>query len=242
VRRRLYLFVALALALAAVFVRLGVWQLSRLAERRAQNERTAARLNQSAVPFLALTRDTAGGWLRQAVVEGTPDYDHDFVVTGRSYNGSPGVHIFTPIRVSGNDTAILVNRGWVYAPDAATADLARWHEQRAMFHGFAERFPPPRIPPTIKGRQLRPLGVAGVDSLLPYPFYPLYLVDRDSSSAATPARLEPPDLGNGPHLSYAIQWFSFALIAVVGAGIVWRRSSEQATSGTAIGNRESGTA
>jgi cytochrome oxidase assembly protein ShyY1 len=52
-------------------------------------------------------------------------------------------------------------------------------------------------------------------------------VSQDSVVAAamdsTPARVAPPALDDGPHLSYAIQWFSFAAIALVGSYVVVRR-------------------
>lgn len=215
-------FVALAVLLAAVFVRLGVWQLDRHQQRRAYNADRAARLAASPAPFDTVRR-LREGWMRQASVAGEPDYANEFVVTGRSRNGSPGVHIITPLRLAGNDTAVLVNRGWVYAPDAATIDLKRWRESRTSYSGHTDTLPRPAAPPQLKDRGLRNLGVAGVDQLLPYPFYSLYLIAHDSVPDS-PARLSQPALDGGPHLSYAIQWFCFAAIAIGGAVIVWHKA------------------
>lgn len=213
------MFVALAIALAALFVRLGFWQLARLAERRAHNAETASRLAQPVVAFEKLS-DTSS--FRRVVVAGTPDYANEIVFTGRSRNGSPGVYILTPIRRPSNDSAVVVIRGWVYAPDAATADLSRWRETRRTFSGFVTTLS--RVPPAreqhANGRKLRSLTLGGVQGLLPYPVAPQYVVSEDSAADSTPARLSMPTLDNGPHLSYAIQWFAFAAIAIVGAGIV----------------------
>jgi surfeit locus 1 family protein len=222
VRPRIVVFIALAVALAAVFVRLGFWQLDRLGERRQRNVAIRAVLSAPAMPFAELPR--IGSAMRQAVVVGVPDYANDFVLTGRSRDGSPGVHIFTPVRIRGNDTAVLVNRGWVYAPDAATIDLPRWRESRATFRGYTVEIPAAATVVPPKGRAMRMLNAPAIDSLLPYPFFRHYVVARDSMDERTPARLEDPDLGEGPHLSYAIQWFTFAIIALVGAGIVARKS------------------
>lgn len=215
-------FVVLAVVLAALFVRLGFWQLDRHADRKHFNSDRAARLAAAPLSFDSVRRQPES-WLRQSRVEGEPDYASQFVVTGRSRNGSPGVHIITPVRVTGNDTAVLVNRGWVYAPDAATVDLSRWRESRTSFSGHTDTLATPETAPQLKGRGLRSLTMAGVDSLLPYPFYSLYLVAHDSVPDA-PARLSQPVLDAGPHLSYAIQWFSFAAIAVGGAVIVWLKT------------------
>jgi cytochrome oxidase assembly protein ShyY1 len=62
-----------------------------------------------------------------------------------------------------------------------------------------------------------------------------YLVSQDSAADTTPARLAPPALDDGPHLSYAIQWFSFAVIAIVGAGIVAYRAR---TAGSTAAERD----
>jgi surfeit locus 1 family protein len=221
VTRRLWAFVVLAVVLAVVFVRLGFWQLQRLGERAIANLRTATMLAATPVAYGELP--AANATLRRAWLEGTPDTDREFALLGRSRDGSPGVHIFTPVRVAGSDTAVLVNRGWVYSPDASTVDLARWREPRSRYRGYTSRLPEAGVV-ALKGRGMRTLSAAAVDSLLPYPFQTLYLVSQDSMSDRTPARLPPPDLSNGPHLSYAVQWFAFALIALVGAVIVVRRS------------------
>jgi cytochrome oxidase assembly protein ShyY1 len=42
-----------------------------------------------------------------------------------------------------------------------------------------------------------------------------------------PARRDLPVLDDGPHRGYAMQWFSFALIAIAGAGIVVYRERQQ---------------
>jgi surfeit locus 1 family protein len=215
-------FVALAVLSAAVFVRLGFWQLDRHAQRKSFNADRAARLALGPAPFDSVRR-LREGWLRQATLEGQPDSAREFLITGRSRHGSPGVYIMTPLRMSGNDTAVLVNRGWVYAPDAATADLNRWRESRTSFSGHTDTLPTPPTAPQLKGRGLRSLSMAGVDSLLPYPFHSLYLVAHDSVPDS-PARLSQPVLDAGSHLSYAIQWFCFAAIAIGGAVIVWHKA------------------
>lgn len=216
--RRLVTFLALALVLALLFVRLGVWQLARLEERREVNARVLTQLERPVVPFTELQGDTS---FRRASVSGSPDYEHEILHIGRTRNGSPGVHIFTPVRVAGSDTAVLVNRGWVYAPDAATADLSRWREQRLSFSGFVmqlSRDPVGGARPS--GARVRVLALSAIQPLLPYPVAGTYLVAEDSAGAAAPVRVGRPPLDDGPHLSYAIQWFCFAAIAIGGAIIV----------------------
>jgi surfeit locus 1 family protein len=233
VPRKLIPFVVLAVILGALFVRLGVWQLSRLAERRAANRKLASQLSLPPSP-LADVLGTPVPTNRRARVEGVPDYDQEFVVTGRSRNGSPGVHILTPVRVPGSDTAVLVNRGWAYAADAASTDLPRWREERTSFSGYTQELSAGAAT-SVRGRGLRPLTRDGVRQLVTYPVHAVYLVAQDSGGATAPVRLAAPALDEGPHLSYAIQWFAFAAIALGGTLAVIVRSRGGARSALSEG-------
>jgi surfeit locus 1 family protein len=223
---RLPAFVFFAILSAGVFVRLGVWQLHRLAERRARNALVTARLQAPDADVSTLTGDSASLRFRRVHVAGTPDYEHELVYASRSYKGSPGVNILTPVRVAGHDTAVIVDRGWVYAPDGETVDLAKWRERDSIFTGYVEEFPSvagamsPEHP-----RVITRLGYDAVKRALPFPIAPVYVVMLGDSVIAPDrlARLTPPPLDEGPHLNYAIQWFAFAVIALVGAGVVIRQ-------------------
>jgi len=222
VNRTIGAFVVLAFALGVLFVRLGFWQLDRRRERQQVNARVEARLAQQPVGFAMLPRDSSGAF-RRAVVEGEPDYDHEIVFAGRSRNGSPGVHLITPVRIAG-DRAVLVNRGWVYSPDAATVDRARWRESRTRFSGFTQVIAGGDTTSRVKERTLRRMAMPAIRQLVPYPVDDRFLVAQDSAAEAAPVRLDLPALDEGPHLSYAIQWFCFAAIAFGGAIVVVRRA------------------
>ena len=228
-KKRLAVFVALAVCVAIVCIRLGFWQLDRLAQRRERNRVVAARLAEAPAPLTSLPNDSASR-LRRAFVSGTPDYDHELVLAPRSHEGSPGVHLVTPVRIAGRDTAVLVNRGWVYAPDAITVDRSRWHERATSFTGYAEIADGNSEGVVLREDPLvlRRLAIGAAARALPYPVSPLYLVatapDSATPASARLARLPPPTLDEGPHLGYALQWFSFAAIALIGATVVVVRS------------------
>lgn len=82
--------------------------------------------------------------------------------------------------------------------------------------------------PTERSAPLRSLNRAALESRIQRPVAPVLLVMTSDSAAradSVPRRLEPPVLDNGPHRSYAIQWFSFALIALIGGIVLFRRSA-----------------
>jgi surfeit locus 1 family protein len=235
---KLRLFVALAILAAALFVRLGMWQLSRLDERRLRNRLIAARLEAPPVDVSVLPKDTSLAHYRRVRVTGERDYDHELVYAARTHRGAPGVDLLTPIRVAGSDTAVLVNRGWVYSGDGATVDLAQLRDRDSTFEGYVEEFPPgPGGAFSNNPRTIARLSHEIASKALPYPIAPFYVVLSDdpftladtASKTRQPIRIGAPALDEGPHKSYAFQWFSFAGIALVGAGVVIKQSRSSGT-------------
>ena len=232
--RRTIAFIVFSLAVALVCVRLGVWQLDRREEVRRRNAEVGAQLRERPAPFTVAVREGDGARHRRVTLAGTADYAKERVHAARTRDGSPGVHILTPIRLERGDTAVLVNRGWIYAPDGATADLSRWREgESLMITGYVERFEPAGSGGTLTttGGQhvLRRLDHASASAGLPYPLARLHVVATEvrsltPDSGETPPRLPLPSQSAGPHLGYAIQWFAFAAIAVIGAGAVAMRA------------------
>lgn len=227
-RVRLGLFVALAVVLAAICTRLGFWQISRLHQRRAYNALVRSRLDSAEVDVEALPADSTARF-RRVRVTGTPDYAHQFIWAARIHNGSPGVNFLTPYRIPGRDSAVLVDRGWIYSPDGATADEARWRDTATTLTGFVELFA------DVKGATFstRPkiisrLSYDVVAKQLPYPLAHRYVAMIGDSVMAPDriARLTLPPLDEGPHFNYAVQWFAFALVALIGAGYVVNQSRQ----------------
>lgn len=220
--RRMLAFAAIAMLAAVVFVRLGLWQLDRLGQRRARNRQIA---EQASAPAAAWS-DTTAVRYRRVRLTGRPDYEREVILVGRSRQGSPGVNIVTPLQLPGSDTAVLVNRGWVYSPDATKIDRNAWREGKdtlLTIEGYVEGFAPPG-PGDLPETQwiARRLSYEAVSARLPYPLAPAYVVAVQTTRAeptGRPARAPPPTVNDGPHLGYAVQWFLFAIIAIVGAGI-----------------------
>lgn len=217
--------VLLALGAAALFIRLGIWQMGRLRERQANNAAITSRMTLSPI---VLARDTAALdhpddslLYRRVVAAGTFDYGHEFVDEFESFEGSPGVNLVTPLRLA-DGRAVLVVRGWVFSPDARGrhldhADFAE--PDTALIQGILVQ---------ARGKwAIRPDSAARV---LPYPVLPFLLL-RTSPPGRTRKPLVPvpvPALDNGPHLSYAIQWFAFAAIALAGGGLFYFRKIDSA--------------
>src|SRR5690606_20817014 len=180
---------------------------------------------------------------RIADARGLFDNDRYIVLPGRSHQGVPGVHLIMPLRLADRPAAVLINRGWVPSPDAATIDAADFAvRDSADVRG-------PVLPFPGRAQSLAPRDVVARDSAFRHVWYtidesalraqfPYPLLDvmirqlPDASSAERyPARLGPPVLDEGPHLGYALQWFAFALVGIIGwfALVIRSRSAPRAT-------------
>lgn len=214
------------LAMAAIFARLGIWQVHRLRERRAAN---AIALAARSAPVISLGGPSGGADPvgRRVRVRGRYDHTHDVVLRGKEYGGVPGVEIVSPLLMEGTRRAVLVNRGFVPSPDAVTVypDSLREPGEQSV-EGIALKITPGGGAPLQRGDETSwaRLDLAALRARFPYPISAFYIQQTpDTALPRFPRRLAPPLLDDGPHLSYAIQWFAFAIIATVFAGIVWRQ-------------------
>jgi surfeit locus 1 family protein len=233
--RRIILF-GFLLLMAAACTSLGLWQLRRLATRLAANREALAGRR---LPVLRVEGGSARALLpnRRAQLTGELDEGREFLLRWRVVQGVPAIQVVTPLRIAGNDTAVLVNRGYIPAPDAVDPGSATWSEPgQTRFRGVLLPIPDrgDGAPLQHGARETwKSLDLRAMRSRLPYPLAPVYLIAEPDSSAGLahtvrgrvyPFRAEPPALGEGPHLMYAVQWFGIAAaVAAFGVLFVWRR-------------------
>jgi len=203
-----------ALVAAGICTRLGVWQLDRLAERRARSAEIRALGALPPVEVQAgVPRDSLVG--RRVFARGVYDYGQERLWRPRPYQGVPGVDLVTPLRLE-DGSAVLVDRGWVPSPDAAHVDQTAWRgPDTAEVRGLGVALPRGRgdvDPGRLVDSVPYPLHEVGIQLLPPRP------------SQSVPVPLPAPVLGNGPHLAYAFQWFSFAAIVLVGTFVLLRKA------------------
>lgn len=233
---RRYVVLVVGAAAAAVCLRLGFWQLSRLRQRQAFRAKVEARMQQppfelsarSALPVVTFgTPDSLA--YRPGLARGVFDFTRQLVIIGRTVDEVPAVYVVTPLHLFGG-AAVLVERGWVPSPDAYSADLDSLAERdTADVRGIlltVRAAQPPTTQDTTWPVHLASDDPDRLSGSFPYPLLPWVLRRTEAPAGAPPAlrTIPPPAVDNGPHLSYAIQWFSFALIALVGSVILYRKT------------------
>jgi surfeit locus 1 family protein len=225
------------LAGVAFLCRLGFWQLERHEQRRA--------LNAQIVAGMALPPTTLREPLpsideldyRHVAVRGVFDTEHEILLRNRSLNGATGYHLITPLRLSGSDAAVLIDRGWIpltesdpqsraiFAPPAGELQLVGI-ARRSQAGSGGPQDPPfsaerPRLDAWFR------IDIERIQQQTPYRLLPVFIQLQPDEGAPTtlPQPVATTDLGMGSHLGYAIQWFSFAVIFLVGYIIFMQRRS-----------------
>ncbi|MGA0863793.1 MAG: SURF1 family protein [Ilumatobacteraceae bacterium] len=238
-------FVALHLlvvVLVAVMVNLGVWQLSRLDEKRAANAIIEARADDNPVDIATLrgsgALDPAENEWRSVVISGSYDPARAVTVLNRSAEGIAGTHSVAPFR-SDDGRWIWVNRGFVplaeSTPAAPTGSLTVvGHLKRSEKRGALGA-----VDSTDSSTvEFQRLDVPLLNKLLTADdgsvetMFLLLAKESPETSDTWPARIPLPPLDEGSHLSYAGQWFLFSAVAVGGWLVIVRRSIRQSREST----------
>jgi surfeit locus 1 family protein len=206
--------------MAAVMLRLGVWQLDRAEEKRQILADYEARMAAPPVDLNAMVPHDDMEYYR-VVARGEFDTAHQLLLDNRVHQGVPGYQVLTPYRIG--DVAVLVNRGWVPGT------------------GYRDRLPAiplDQVPDRIRGRVKIPsepvfemtdavafasgwpkvvqyVNPAAMSKELGYDLLP-YVVLMDAELSGGFIRDWPViNMQPAKHTSYAIQWFGLVLVLLV---------------------------
>lgn len=246
-RRPLWIVSHIAvLCLIVSMIGLGVWQLNRLSQKKELAAQILARRDQPAVPVQSLSgvgqKDLDAVRYRTVTATGRFEADEQVFIRNRSLDGQPGSWLVAPIRLS-DDTLVLVLRGWVSVqsgPELPTDPSLAPPEGEVIVRGGlmrseqAGRFGGTDDPAGRKNSFKR-LTSEGIGEQLDAPVRSgfIQLTDQDPPLSGDDLVLVPlPEPSEGPHFSYAVQWFVFTAIAIIGYPIVLRN---QARGGRSVG-------
>jgi len=233
--RRYWWQTLIVLAAMAVMAGLGQWQLARLEQRRTANAELAIKLQTEPLVIIDATLPETPEALedRLAVASGTYDFARQIAVQGQFSQDVPGYWLVTPLQIDGSNSAILVIRGWIPAAQGESGEWSAYDEtpnqsvegylqkSRKMPDGSTSVVPPD----PVKGWWR--VDIQAIQSQLPYPLLPVALQvapDENRAYNELPRRVAADfDLSEGSHMIYALQWYSFALIAGIVYIVVLRR-------------------
>jgi cytochrome oxidase assembly protein ShyY1 len=224
-------FVALALIAACLFA--AQWQFSRGASQSATNKIIAANLD---LPTLSMNDvadlDPVSNQWRKITLTGKFSQSNQELVRNRYYEGKFGFEVLTLFTAT-NGENFWVDRGWVAAgPNAATPP-----DVEPIASGNLEITA--RIRSENLSRQLqgsffvtrasseKPESIAKLQGIDANEYY-LDLLGSPSGQVKPLTEIELPELSNGPHYAYGIQWLAFALLALIGRFLLFRETKRLA--------------
>ena len=218
--------------LMILMINLGLWQLRRLDQRRDTNAAVEARYDEPARPLDSVLTPGADPddlqWLPVTAV-GIYRPEETVHIVNRSQNGVAGDNIVVPLDL-GDGRVLLVNRGFLPmgedTPPAPTGTVEVTGRLRpSQERHFAQLSDPAEGTLTDAQR----LDIPRLEEQIDGDVVDMYIDAFQSNPADSPA-LQPvvkPELGEGPHLSYAVQWFIFTVCAAVGWVLAIRHSAGQ---------------
>jgi cytochrome oxidase assembly protein ShyY1 len=225
---------------------LGEWQFDRLEDRKARNavvERNENRAPAPAADVLPLEGGVATDdeW-RLVTATGEYDASDTVIVRYRTRDGASGVDVVVPL-VLDDGTSLLVDRGWVQADNRGTdsGDVPAPPLGEVTITGWA-RADATGDSTEVVDQSTRAISSAQVGPALDREvrrgFVELRSEDPPPDVALTPVEL--PDLDNGPHFFYGLQWWFFGLLALFGFGyLAWdERRGPRAKRGTSQGTSQ----
>jgi cytochrome oxidase assembly protein ShyY1 len=220
--RRWVLFGVAVGLLAVLAIRLGDWQFSRLEAREERNaliERNleAEPADVDTVLAAGEPAPAAAEW-RRVRASGEYAEEHTVVVRYRTRDGQSGVDVVTPL-VTGAGTALLVDRGWLATANAggASADVPPAPGGSVTVVGWV-RVDATGDSAAVEEGSTRAISSREIARTLPFPVYGGFVeLQSEEPPPAEPLVVaEVPDLSEGPHFFYGLQWWFFAALALFG--------------------------
>ena len=222
VSRRWIAFALVVVFLAWVAWRLGEWQFHRLDDRKERNAiikrnelAGADPVEQVLAPDRAV--DEQDEW---RIVEATGTYavEDTVVVRYRTRDGSAGVDVVVPLELA-DGTSVLIDRGW-YATDnrgATPADVPEPPAGEVTITGWVRR-DAAGDSTQVTDQSTRAVSSAEIGEALDREVVGGWLDLRsESPEPETPLLpVELPELDNGPHFFYGLQWWFFGALAIFG--------------------------
>jgi surfeit locus 1 family protein len=223
------------LAIVALTVPLGNWQRHRAVEKQALEAGFTAAAAKPPLELNGEERDAMS--LRYRSVRATGEYDarHQVLIDNKLHEGRPGFDVVAPLCFSAYGRCVLVDRGWI-AQRAQRADLPRVPPPAGMVTVSGRAVLPPRYlelrnePPA--GPLWQNIDIARIAAATGLELLPIVIEQSDPVVPADALVRDwpPPEFGIDRHLSYMLQWYSFALLAIaLWLTLNWRKRNDATT-------------
>ena len=213
------------IALLVSTVNLGFWQLRRFDERKANNAQIMETTGRESVAVNNLSIDKLDKTqsYTPATARGTFDEDRQVYLINRSRDGVPGVEVINSFTLETDPVSyVAVNRGYLPRKVFNEGESEIWKPSSKVLEieGFIMI---PFLDGKLQGDEINRIDIDLLSDEWGVSLLPIYLQQNQQTSNDWPVQMKPPELTEGSHLSYAVQWFIFTLIGLGGYPLVLRR-------------------
>ena len=220
-------FVALLLIAACLFA--AQWQFSRGSNQSANNKIIAANLDLPSLNIQDIENlDPVANQWRKITLQGKFSMSNQELVRNRYYEGKFGFEVLTLFTTT-NGQNFWVDRGWVAAgPNAATPPDVEQVTGESI--EITARIRSENLSRQLQGSFFvtratseKPESIAKLQGIDANEYY-LDLLGSPDGQVRPLTEIELPELSNGPHYAYGIQWLAFALLALIGRFLIFREA------------------
>jgi surfeit locus 1 family protein len=217
----------------AVTVGLGNWQRHRAEAKEALREQYERAAHQPPLALTATATDVAALRFRPVRASGEFDGRRQVLIDNKVHAGRPGFDVVTPLKLSGGDRYVLVDRGWI---------------AQGTNRSSLPQVPPPAGEVGVEGRINLPpahylelkldagpgpvrqnLDIDRIAAATGLPLLPFVIEQTDNAGDSLIRDWPPPDFGIDQHRGYMVQWYSLAGLGIVlWLGLNWRARTARA--------------
>lgn len=213
--------------LVVQFAGLGVWQINRGLEKRANSEAFSAQSG-----FADWSDGMPARSYQMLKVKGGLDGEHQFLLDNIIINSRYGYYVITPLILGADEPLLLVNRGWLektapeFDPERIALNDGALADQNVTLRGRAGSLPKaayrmgdPIGPESSWPHHAVYPALVELSAALGRDVQPFVLLLDPEEQHGYLRNWEPTELGPAQHFGYAFQWFAMA--AALGALLAW---------------------
>lgn len=209
---------------------LGIWQVHRYHFKKALLMTYQKHASQAAVPFLKLLKSQEDVQFQHVKVRGYYVNDAMILIQNRFYHGQLGYEVITPLRIPGQATFLLVDRGWVAKPPTAPLPTIEGVVAPQQITGTLKLLNEYQfiLGKNIFDTESLPIVVQKIDiqelnQLTHLSFYPFILRLDPSNQNGFQREWTITTIPPERHMAYAVQWFALSVVLCVGYLSYYRR-------------------
>ncbi|VAW51723.1 Cytochrome oxidase biogenesis protein Surf1, facilitates heme A insertion [hydrothermal vent metagenome] len=201
-----------------IMMSLGFWQLDRAEFKDTLQQKITERKSLSTSGIDKLPQSTDERRYLPVKITGQYDFEHNFLLDNKTFNGRVGYHVFTPVKITGT-RAVLISRGFInLGKSRDQLPVIETPESEINIQGILDLQPSRALVLAENVNQtehwplvLQYLDLEEVSQTLGYELYDMVLWLNEKEPGSFEYDLPVLNLNAAKNNGYAFQWFAMSL-------------------------------